>query len=88
MSGAKPVILSNPRVRRCFVCAYPPLVEWVHESLEATREAGEPKPSVQTILRAAIEQKSLRGFCEKLSKDNLREHLSRHEPIWREWDGV
>ena len=50
--------------------------------------AGEPKPSVQTILRAAIEQKSLRGFCEKLSKDNLREHLSRHEPIWREWDGV
>ena len=53
----------------------------------ATREAGEKRPSIRTIMAAAETQPSLRVSVSNISEDNMREHLSRHEAVWRDWNG-
>lgn len=86
MSKPAPMVIRRVPYRRCKICrAAPAVVEWVHESLQATLDAGLERPFARTIWQEVRRAEEFKTWSIDWNEDNMREHLHRHEPLWYDW---
>ena len=71
--------------RKCLTCGAKTTNQWIEATLKKTREAGLPRPSVESVVNTLLKLAPEDWYIPAVTP--LRQHFRRGEsPEWNAWD--